>query len=202
MPYTLWSHGRLLGETELEYARYAPLNRGGGFWPTVIGSKLMPVVTGVTAASIELATKSRGLERSTAPKHEDSGDLTARIHESTEYADYLAAIDRLNALDLELHDPEDNVVPAEWIDIRDLDFLSDLQARDLEADDEVALPEPYDPEIEEAVAHDLHVLGFERDPRCDEPFLPHERSDDKDLARRPFPLYQIHVRLLDESAIP
>jgi len=203
MPYTLWSRGRLLGETELEFARYAPLNRGGGFWPTVVGSKLMPVATGVTVASIELATKSRRLERAGSPEGDRSDDVTAQIHESTEYADYLAAMDRLNALELELRDPDGNVVPNEWIDIRDTEFLTNLSERDLEAErDDPELLEDLDAQFQADIAHDLHALGIERDPMSDAPFVPREASDDQDLARRPFPLYQIHVRLLDDSAIP
>ncbi len=203
MPYTLWSHGRLLGETELEYARYSPLNRGGGLWPTIVGAKLMPIATGVTAASMVLATKTHDLTRPDGSNPEDGPEFEAAMRELTEYADYVEAIDRLNALDLELRDPDGNVVPTEWLDIRDTEFLSDLQRRELEAEwEESMLPENYDPQLEADIQHDLIALGLEPDPMSDEPFEPRESPDDSTFARRPFPLYQILVRLLEESAIP
>ncbi|HEY4132746.1 MAG TPA: hypothetical protein VGM50_19185 [Gemmatimonadaceae bacterium] len=203
MLYTVWSRGRLLGESELEYARYAPLSRGGGFWPTVAGAKLMPVVTGVRTTSVVLGRKSRELTRADGTPPDSGPEFESYMIETTEYADYIAAIDRLNALELELRDPHGNVVPNEWVDIRDMDFLSDLEMREVEAEDEASmLVDGYDPELEEAVAHDMIVLGLAPDPLSNEPFVPREWSDHSDLARRPFPPFQILVRLLDEKAIP
>ena len=44
--YTLWSHGRLLGETELGYTRCMAKHRAGDFHPTEFGETMMPIVTG------------------------------------------------------------------------------------------------------------------------------------------------------------
>lgn len=41
-PYTLWSQGRLLGQSELDYARVLPASRMGAFVPTEFGETLMP----------------------------------------------------------------------------------------------------------------------------------------------------------------
>ena len=47
MPYTLWSRGRLIGQTELAYARSFPGLRAGDFEPSALGETLMPIIIGV-----------------------------------------------------------------------------------------------------------------------------------------------------------
>ena len=50
MTYTLWSHGRLLGTTDLAWARSLPRQRAGDIAPTPIGATLLPVACGVRPA--------------------------------------------------------------------------------------------------------------------------------------------------------
>lgn len=201
MPYTLWSHGRLLGETELEYTRCVPLHRGGGLWPTVAGSKLMPVATGVTAATLKLAAKSRQLRapesRGTPPAQ--STDESC-MQQSTEYADYAAAVDQLNALALELRGPSGAVIPTEWIEIRDTEFLADLASRELE---DAPAPEPQDFDLADDTSEPFTPESTDGASwMSDEEFIAQMQFDVEPASPRPFPLYQIHVCLYDESAIP
>jgi hypothetical protein len=47
MPYTVWSRGRLVGESELAYAQAFPDMRMGDFQPSPVGETLLPIILGV-----------------------------------------------------------------------------------------------------------------------------------------------------------
>src|SRR5262245_767188 len=113
MPYTLWSHDRLLGHTGLDYVRCFERHRMGDFHPTEIGEKLMPIVTGVAQATLILA---RSISSEDDPCATDT----------TEYADTAAAQAHYDALELELRGPDGSVIPTEWISVRDLEYLQTL----------------------------------------------------------------------------
>ena len=42
MPYTIWSRGHLVGETNLDHTRVDPRQRSGDFLPTAYGETLIP----------------------------------------------------------------------------------------------------------------------------------------------------------------
>ena len=42
MPYTIWSRGHLVGETNLDHTRVDPRQRSGDFLPTAFGETLIP----------------------------------------------------------------------------------------------------------------------------------------------------------------
>jgi hypothetical protein len=122
-----------------------------------------------------------------------SGDLSP-----TDCADLLAAADRLEPLDLELRGPDGEIVPTERIFVRDTERLLALAAEaeredwdDAEVDVEFALGErlefdptrPYDEGDLVAPEMDLY-------------------QELEDLEPREFPRWQIHVTLVDDSAIP
>ena len=44
MPYTIWSHGRLVGETDLGFDYDSGNCRAGNFFPTEFGETLMPIL--------------------------------------------------------------------------------------------------------------------------------------------------------------
>jgi hypothetical protein len=101
MQYTLWSRGRLLGETDLGFIYRENGFRIGWFHPNAVGDRLMPAATGV-APAMRYA-------------HDIGPDATAR-------ADVLAALDQESALELELrHDGI--VIATENIAIVDTHYL-------------------------------------------------------------------------------
>ena len=136
MPYTLWSQGRLLGESELECAHPDLRSRIGAFWPTVVGAKVMSIIVGVSSAMATLSAKQLELELELDEMAD--ADRAARVEQLTEYADYAAAVDRLRALELELRDEKGAVVATESLELRESDFLADLVRRELELDDMIA----------------------------------------------------------------
>ena len=189
MPYTLWSHGRLLGESELDYRRAFARHRMGDFHPTEVGSRLMPIATGVSPAGIEL---SRKITRT-------SGQLDDAARTTSEYADFAAAADHCEALTLELRAPDGSVIPTEWIDVRDLDFLTSLVVEeDLEMDEGESEP-PGDIEDELSDDWDEILSGFDGDANM---FGPDLENEEQWQASRDFPRYQLQVMLRDDAAIP
>jgi hypothetical protein len=174
MTYTLWSRGRLLGESELDYVRVFRRHRTGDFYPTDVGAKLMPVATGVSPAGINLAGMIAGTSEGAKV-----GSLEEKVRQTSEWADLAAAQNHSDALALELRGPDGSVILTEWIDVRDTEFLLSL-ARD----DELEMTEgdgvSWD-DVEEEYDGDFDVdYGSEE----------------------PFPRYQLQVMLRDDAAVP
>ena len=191
MPYTLWSHGRLLGESELDYRRVFARHRMGDFHPTEVGWCLMPIATGVSPAGVEL---SRKITRSSA-----LGLFDEAVRRTSEYADFAAAADHCEALELELRAPDGSVIPTEWIDVRDLEFLTSLVVEeDLETGEGNA-ETLGDLEGESSESWEELLGGLDYDG---EVFAPERADDDDWRTAQPHPRYQLQVMLRDDGAIP
>ena len=177
MPYTLWSRGRLFGESELDYARVFHRHRTGDFYPTTIGAKLMPVATGVSAAGVDLAKLMPG-----SPVDSDKGEPPIgllELRQTSEYADFAAAQNHCDALALELRGPDGSVIPTEWIDVRDTEFLLSLACQDdLDMDDADRV---FSDDVDDELFGDSHVDYGSEDA---------------------FPRYQLQVMLRDAAAVP
>ena len=173
MAYTVWSRGRLVGETDLGFVfRYMGC-RMGWFHPTELGERLMPAATGVAPAL--------RVQCLIGP------DPTAQ-------ADLRAAMDQEEALDLELRGPDGRVIATEDIGIIDTHYLQEL-ASIAEREDE---DEELSPELKAAVDHDVALI-LEHFGEDDEPgeWLDEATSDESNLPR-----YQIQVHLVDHKAVP
>ena len=191
MPYTVWSHGRLLGESALDYRRVFPRHRMGDFFPTEAGEKAMPIATGVSQAGADLVKSLSG-----APP---GSRARTHLRETSEYADLAAAENQYDALELELHGPDGKVIPTEWIDLRDTEFLLSLTGDEAEGsgleldfssegEDDFGDPPP-------GFGDDAPDFELENDFDCD-----HD-----DAPWRPelvFPRYQVQVMLRDDAAVP
>jgi hypothetical protein len=144
VPYTVWSHGRLLGHTTLSYAPSRPGIKAGDFEPSELGESLMPVLTGMGPAFEAL---SQALDR-LGPQPGDGlqGGARDTIRLTTEYADLMSISDRLEQLALELRDPSGALVPTAAIGIQDTEHLLALARRDgvLTEEDEQEC-EPWEP---------------------------------------------------------
>ena len=131
MQYTLWSRGRLLGETDLGFIYRENGHRTGWLHPTELGERLMPEATGV-APSLRV-------------KWILGSDETAK-------ADVLSAVDHEEALALELRRADGVVIETEHIAIIDTHYLLSLPVREDDLDDDVELDEEMLAEIEELKA--------------------------------------------------
>ena len=104
MPYTVWSRGRLLGHSDLEFRQCFPLARTGWFHP-VDGAE----------PTLEIFNEPRRVLL-----HAREGDL------ETVRADLSATSDRAEALELELRGDDGQVVRTEDVSIRDMDLTMEF----------------------------------------------------------------------------
>ena len=165
MPYTLWSRGRLLGETDLGFIYRENGFRCGWLHPTELGERLLPDATGVAPA---LRT-----EFMIGP-------------DATAHADVLAAVDREEALELELRGPNGQRIETESIGVIDTHYLLSIPVNDLIAD-EVLTPDQ-EAEIAEMVAE------FSAES--------HEEVRSSQEEEVEFPRYQLQVHLDDDRDVP
>lgn len=110
MRYTLWSRGRLLGETDLEFIYREDGFRCGWLHPSALGDRLMPTATGVGPALRTLCII--------------GPDATAR-------ADAATAADQEEALELQLRGPRGAVIATETIAVIDTHYLLSIPNSDL-----------------------------------------------------------------------
>jgi len=201
MSYTVWSHGRLLGETELAYTRWMPKLRGGDFFPTEFGETLMPIATGGPVAMKELVKAMRDAHCGSDDTPASPRGRRATTPQITAAeAELESAVKRRDALALELRRPDGSIVPTEDIDIRDTERFwnieqddDDLGFGDDDIDDAFNDETEDESEIELAILHDLEIINEIRAARG---FVPDEPWGHE------FPRYQILLRLLDDAAIP
>src|SRR5262245_40442818 len=195
--YTIWSRDRLLGETDLGWVRCITNVRSGFFHPSELGARFMPTVCGVSPTIRELS-KVRQLMEAERDDQADGVPFEV-IRQTPEYADMLAAMEHERGLSLELRGPDGTVIPTDDIFIQDNEHLLSLADKaDENQSFEEAFGEPMDPELEEAIAHDMELLfgpgGMDDWESGD--WVP---EDDEPEA---FPRYQIHVRLINDADVP
>jgi hypothetical protein len=198
MRYTLWSRGRLLGETDLAWRRWDPLVRSGDITPTELGERILPIASEPSAAMLEWGRAQRRDESM-------SGFVGPFSHptslDATHHADVLAAYAKAEALNFELRRPDGSRVPVEDIFVRDTQVM--LAWAEL-ADEEQAgswldeLDAEPDPELETAIEHDLAIFE-EWEEEWDKEEAGRYTEFDEQLE---LPRFQIHVQLVDPEAIP
>ena len=152
MQYTLWSRGTRLGYTELDLPHVHDRVRMGFIELTEDGTRLLPDATGVPAAARALA---RAARRAAGGR----GDAV------TEFADFRAACDRREALNLELRDETGVLLLCKWIQVNDIDEeawtdydVADDEDLDPEWLDDIEQHIDRDPECQAAIEHDAELL--------------------------------------------
>lgn len=178
MSYTLWSLGRLVGETDFAFLTSEERQRRGWLIPTEQGEPLAAIAAGVSDA-MEAALEAYDLEQAAA--------------------DIAAAVDRRDGLELELHDEAGKVIPVERITIRDTVVLMSVGDTRYEADkswyDSLSDEErrAFDAAIDGQVESEARGAGR---PRHD------DFADEGPGMVCGLPRYEIVVKLVDDSAIP
>ena len=184
MRYTVWSHGRLVGETDLGFILREGNHRTGHFFPTAFGESLVPIIN-----------EPRRLIKALGDVRRDaySSDDPAWIALDSAFE---IAAERERALELELRDENGVVIPTEDVSIRDMDLTLELYADD-EADlDRMTItPEEqaeFDREVEE-------MQEWAQEARRELELLGHRDVIDEN---DPLPRFQVQVFLVHEWAIP
>ena len=113
MQYTITSHGRPIGVTDLGFRYREGPSRMGWFHPNAEGEPLMPVITAAPTASHTYA--------SDGGRTGDPASDTER--DNTFLADLAEASQHVDALELELRRDDGSVVQTEFISVQDVDEL-------------------------------------------------------------------------------
>jgi len=174
LSYTLWSLGRLLGEADFGFLYSEDRQRRGWLIPTEEGEAFVEIAAGV-AGAMEAAHEAYDLEEAAA--------------------DIAAAVDRRDALELELHAADGTVVPVERMTIRDTVVLMSVADARFEADkswydslsdeERSAFDASIDLDVESEISESDEGLGD------DGPGMVHG-----------LPRYEISVKLVDDRSIP
>jgi hypothetical protein len=142
MRYTIWSRGRLLGETDLGFVQIYSNMRMGWFRPSAQGAALMSVITGTGPALHKVGKMMRNPLRAAMrrPEDNDGSEWPRDIRSTTAYADLVSSVDELEALQLQLRDANGNPIETEHIGIDDTEFKRSLipkkVRRELDPDEE------------------------------------------------------------------
>jgi hypothetical protein len=198
--YTVWSRGRLIGETDLGFTRVFKRFRSGWFHPNTESERSMSVIASV------LPAMQAYLLRDTVDAQGHS-PVKPALHGSEQFADLAEAFQHLLSLDLELRGEDGCVVPTSDIGIQDTQQLreffpvdlDDIDGCDPSADDEIFEATDGDLEFDADVRSDAELIEQALDSRFDD--LVTEWTPD-DLEEPPLPRYQIHVLLLEDDGIP
>lgn len=166
--YTLWSRGRLLGQTDLGFVYRAHGFRSGWFYPTPAGERLMPAATAVAPALRLL--------------HILGDDPTVR-------ADFRAAVDREQALELQLRGPNGAVIATESVGIADTHYLRSIAA--------LTLQELESDELDTGDGVPGADASFDELEAFDPPTSVDEEGEEPD-----HPRFQIQILLTNHDAIP
>jgi hypothetical protein len=191
VPFTVWSKDRLIGESELSYVANTDKFKMGDFVATEHGEKLMPIITGVRRAVVEMSRSIRSRNTSDA-----DAEITA-IEDTEEWADVAEATAHFEGLELQLRGPDGSAIPTESIDIIDTEYTlatfgQPEETWETELDDglekDPVLMDEDERRLLAAIEHDAAIL--------DEHFAAIEAEGPPEFeGESVFPRYQIQVQL-------
>ena len=203
MPYTVWSRGRLIGETDLAFRPLIDVQRSGHFHPNAEGERVMELIASPLPAM-------RAYLHRDARDADGNGFVLPELQGSALFADLAESFHHFRSLELELRREDGSVVPTEDIGFQDTHPSLAVTEAELEeyehsvddpgGPDDDDLPEATEAEreLEMDVLHDLEALDSPSDWDDDvhAPWVPPE------LEAPQFPRYQIHVMLRHGNSIP
>ena len=122
MTYTVWIHGRQIGETAFEY-EHDKRRRAGSFQPTEFGLQVLPSITAMAPALFDFGAicKRHGLD----PESTSEADAATALEVfggTPEGQRVIAAAKHIS--ELEVRDPSGQIVPWESLAITDLEWLT------------------------------------------------------------------------------
>jgi hypothetical protein len=220
VPFIVSSRGRPIGTTELDFIRILDANtvaepedlyssspypllrfRSGWFHPNSLGETLMPNVALMHSAVRAYISRDG--------RDADGQSIVAPdFRGSRMFADLAEAFQRIEAMDLTLHHADGTLIPTAQIGIQDTEQLRELgRLHALHAEPDLALDEEgeeteWDLDADLTFGDDLELPPGSWQPSDDE-----EEDDFDEIVRRAhekladLPRYQVHVELVDASAI-
>ena len=202
MSYTVWSRGRLIGHTDLEFIRLIDVQRSGSFHPNDEGEGVMSAVASPLPAM-------RAYLHRDARDAAGNGFVQPELQGSALFADLAETFHHFQALELELRRADGSVVPTADIGFQDAHHYRAVVEAELEAAEECAGDDAWqddpsesseaDRQLEMDVLHDMEVLEGP----------PEDWVNEGDGSRAAealegamVPRYQIHLTLLRGDSIP
>jgi hypothetical protein len=170
--------GRLVGETDFSFLASEDRQRRGWLIPTEQGEALAAIASGVSGA-MEAAFNAFDIEEAAA--------------------DIAAAVDRRDALELEVRGPAGKPIPIERIVVRDTVVLMSVGDARFEADKSWYDALSHEEQQAFDAAVDLEVANEHLEEA--RPMF-ESTSDDGPGIVQGLPRYEITVKLFDETAIP
>jgi hypothetical protein len=202
VPYTVWSRGRLIGDTDLGFIRLIDVQRSGSFHPNPEGERLMQTVASPLPAM-------RAYLHRDARDASGGGFVLPELQGSALFADLAESFQRFQALELELRREDGSVVPTDAIGFQDTHELLALAEREMDTSEDDVEEESWledgfeliegTRELEMDVLHDLEALDGPPGDWADE-FTASWAAEK--LGEIRLPRYQIHVMLLHGNSIP
>ena len=124
MPFTLWSHNKLLGESDFEIAGNSGPRRLGTFRPSALGTTLLPTLTGFGPALLRLGESCRrqGLSLDDIEMDGPTGDAARDLYEQSGAVSFARQV---LALQLELRDPHGRRIGTQCLNVHDLERTLD-----------------------------------------------------------------------------
>ena len=201
MIYTVSSHGRPIGITDLGFARIGGPSRSGWFHPNEEGRELMPAVAS------SLPAMRAYLHRDYRDEH-GASVLEPSFVGSTLFADIAQAFQQLRSFELTLHREDGSLVSTELVGIQVIDHESHFEHMNAALDEEEPweAPDPLEAaeweetfkSVRDSLRKAYDVLAAEMLARGMADEIPkHVPDDEKELPR-----YQVHVLLSDDAAVP
>jgi hypothetical protein len=182
--YTVWSQGRLVGETDLGFILREGNHRTGHFFPTPFGESLVPIIN-----------EPRRLIKALGelPRDDRSSDDPAWTALDSAFE---IAAERERALELELRDEHGVVIPTEDVSIRDMNLTLELYPLDEEELARLTISPEEQAEFDREMAE---MQEWAQDQRRELELLGRRDVIDESA---PFPRFQVQVFLVHEWAIP
>ena len=199
MEFIVASNGQPIGTTDLGFLRILDAIRSGWFHPNTLGETLMPNI------ALLLPAMQAFVCRDLRDEH-GQHVVQPTFRSSSLFADLAEAFHRIAAMNLTLHRADGALIPTVQIGIQDTHQLLELSTwNDLIPEpDSVIDEEEWDTEAGPLLADGLELPSRGWRPSDDE-------EDDFDLDAiiehahqklSSLPRYQVHVELVDASAIP
>ncbi len=182
--YTIWSHGRLVGETDLGFILREGKHRTGHFFPTAFGESLVPIIN-------EPRRLIKALGEVPRDARADDDPAWTALDSAFEIA-----AEREQALALELRDEKGVVIATEDVSIRDMELTLELYPVDEEELARVVITPEEQAEFEREMEE---MQEWAQDQRRELELLGYRDVIDENA---PFPRFQVQVFLVHEWAIP
>jgi len=195
--YIISSNGRPIGTTELDFLRFLEPNRSGWFHPNELGETLMPSIALLLPAMRAFVCREL---RDADGRHV----VQESFRNSSLFADLAEAFHRIETMQLTLHHPDGTLIPTAQIGIQDTHQLLELSRWNdpcQEVDPAFDALE-WNESLEEELAEELELPAGGWEPSDDEDDFDFDEPWEADLEPVEFPRYQIHIELVNASAIP